>query len=144
MITIMNLCRIIIIFSPHRHHHHGYASITSITVTTIIPHHHREALAPLRLTLILIVILLPFLALAFITNILSWKCASRHSPKCSRHSPKLTCFVHFHLKMCFSPEWRAIFRRRNFKKCSETFFFSILSWKCASRNSGVQFFDIGT
>ena len=43
------------------------------------------------------------------------KCASRHSgvqffniwP--SKSGPKLTCFVHFHFKMCFSPQRRAIF-----------------------------------
>ena len=78
--------------------------------------------------------------------------------------------------MCFSPQRRAIFRHRNFKKCSETVsfltfwlthvflataacnfstsqlqkvvwdpkFFSILTWKCASRHSGVQFFNIST
>ena len=74
--------------------------------------------------------------------------------------------------MCFSPQRRAIFRHRNFKKWSEPVsflafwlwnvllataacnfstsqlqkvvrpwqFFSILTWKCASRYSGVQFF----
>ena len=73
--------------------------------------------------------------------------------------------------MCFSPQRRAIFRHRNFKKRSEPAvfcafslenvllataacnfstselqkvlrtpqFFSILTWKCASRHSGVQF-----
>ena len=47
--------------------------------------------------------------------------------------------------MCFSPQRRAIFRHPNFKKCSETVsFFNILTWKCASRHSGVQFFDTGT
>ena len=110
-------------------------------------------------------------------NILTWKCASRHSGVqflnigTSKSGPKLTCFVHFHLKMCFSPQRRAIFGHRNFKKWSEadvfcTFslenvllataacnfstsqlhkvvwdrqFFSILTSKCASRHSGVQF-----
>ena len=52
------------------------------------------------------------------------KCASRHSgvqffdigtPK---SGPKLTFFVHFHFKMCFSPQRRAIFRHRNSKKWS--------------------------
>ena len=81
--------------------------------------------------------------------------------------------------MCFSPEWRAIFRHLNVQKCSKavrcfvTFwlsnvhfataacnfstseqnikkcsrsrqFFSILTSKCAFRQSGVQFFDIWT
>ena len=67
------------------------------------------------------------------------------------------CFVHFHFKMCFSPQRRAIFQHLNFKKWSGadvfcTFslqnvllatatpeFFSIFTSKCASRHSGVQF-----
>ena len=58
-------------------------------------------------------------------NILTWKCASRHSGVqffdigTSKSGPNLTCFVHFLLKMRFSPQRRAIFRRRNFKKWSE-------------------------
>ena len=58
--------------------------------------------------------------------IFTWKCASRHSDVqffdigTSKSGPKLKCFVHFHLKMCFSPQRRAIFRHLNFKKCSET------------------------
>ena len=59
--------------------------------------------------------------------------------------PKHLYFVHFHLKMCFSPQRRAIFRYPNFKKCSETVsFFNILTWTCVSRHSGVQFLNIGT
>ena len=47
--------------------------------------------------------------------------------------------------MCFLPQRRAIFRHPNFKKCSETVSsFNILTWKCASRHNGVQFFDIRT
>ena len=78
--------------------------------------------------------------------------------------------------MCFSPQRRAIFRHRKFKKCSETVSFLrfwlqnvllatagcnfytsqlqkvvracsalyILTWKCASRHSGVQFLHIAT
>jgi len=58
-------------------------------------------------------------------SILTWKCASRHSGvlffdiRTSKSAPKLTCFVHFHFNMCFSPQRRAIFRHQNFKKCSE-------------------------
>ena len=38
-----------------------------------------------------------------------------------------------------------IFRHLNFKKCSDTVsFLNILTWKCPSRHSGVQFFDIWT
>ena len=58
--------------------------------------------------------------------ILTSTCASRHNgahfiisfsknvPK-----PKLVCFVHFDLDMCFAPQRRALFRHRNFQKCSE-------------------------
>ena len=59
-------------------------------------------------------------------SILTWTCASRHSGVhffdigTSKSGPKLTCFVHFDFKMCFSPQWRALFRHRNFKKRSET------------------------
>ena len=110
-------------------------------------------------------------------NILTWKRASRHSGAqffdivTSKSGPKLTCFVHFHLKMRFSPQRCAIFQHLNFKKWSEHVsflafslenvllataacnfstsqlqkvlrdrqFFNILTWKCASRHSGVQF-----
>ena len=66
-------------------------------------------------------------------NILTWKCASRHSGvqffdiATSKSAPELTCFVHFHLKMCFSPQRRAIFQHLNFKKRSETDMFCTFS-----------------
>ena len=41
----------------------------------------------------------------------TWKCASKSVPN-------MQCFVHFDLKMCFSPQRRAIFPQRNFKKWS--------------------------
>ena len=73
------------------------------------------------------------------------KCASRHSGvqscdiRTSKSAPKLTCFVHFHFQTRVSPQRRAIFRHRNFKKCSETVsFFNNLTWKRAFRHSGVQ------
>ena len=46
--------------------------------------------------------------------IFTWKCASRHSGvqlfdvSSAKSAPDLTCFVHVHLKMCFSPQRRAI------------------------------------
>ena len=52
------------------------------------------------------------------------KCASRHSGvqffniSTSKSGPELMCFVHFHFKMCFSPQRRAIFQHLNFKKWS--------------------------
>ena len=61
------------------------------------------------------------------------KCAFRHSGvqffdiRTSKNCPPLTCFVHFHFKMRFSPQRRAIFRHRNFTKCSETVSFLAFS-----------------
>ena len=45
--------------------------------------------------------------------ILTWKCASRHNGvhffdiATSKSGPKLKCFVHFDLEMCFAPQRRA-------------------------------------
>ena len=36
----------------------------------------------------------------------------------SKSAPTMRCFVHFHLQMCFVLKRRAIFRHENFKKCS--------------------------
>ena len=47
--------------------------------------------------------------------ILTWKCASRHNGvhffdiSTSKSGPRMVCFVHFNLKMCFAPQRRAIF-----------------------------------
>ena len=111
-------------------------------------------------------------------TLLTWKCASRHNGvhffdiSTSKSGPKLRCFVHFDLEMCFAPQRRALFRHRNFQKSSDaevfcTFWLGIvlrattactfstsqlpkvvrrwgvlylLTWKCASRHNGVQFF----
>ena len=115
-------------------------------------------------------------------DILTCKCASRYSGvqffhiATSKSGPPMRCFVHFDLKMCFSPQRRAIFPHRNVKKWSVplsslTFWLAnvllataacnfstsqlqkvvrpwgvlyILTWKRASRYSGVQFFHIAT
>ena len=56
--------------------------------------------------------------------IFTWKCASRHNGvhffdiATSKSGPNLVCFVHFDLEMCFAPQWRALFRHRNFQKWS--------------------------
>ena len=58
-------------------------------------------------------------------NILTWKCASRHNGvhffdiSTSKSGPKLVCFTHFDLEMCFVPQRRALFRHLNFQKWSE-------------------------
>ena len=81
-------------------------------------------------------------------------------------------FAHFHFEMCFAPQRRALFEHRNFQKCSDVLFtfwlrnvlraattcrfwtfqlpkvlrtwcfLHMLTWKHASRHSGVHFFDI--
>ena len=82
---------------------------------------------------------------------LTYKCASRHSGvpflqiATSKTAPRRRCFVHFDLKMCFAPQRRAIFRHLTFKKWSEpVIFFKNLTYKCASRHSGVPFLQIAT
>ena len=110
--------------------------------------------------------------------ILTSKCASRHNGvhffdiATSKSGPNPWCFLHFDLEMCFAPQRRALFRHLNFQKWSEPLVFCtfwlgnvlrattactfstsqlpkvvrtwcvlyILTWKCASRHNGVQFF----
>ena len=86
-----------------------------------------------------------------VLHILTCKCAFRHSARqffdsrTSKSAPKTTVFEHFDFQMCFSPQRRAIFRHLNRQKCSEAvMFLYILTFKCAFRHSGVQFFDIWT
>ena len=83
-------------------------------------------------------------------NILTSKCTSRHNGvhffdiSTAKSGPELVCLVHFDFEMCFAPQRRALFRRLNFEKWSEHGVFCnvlyILTWKCASRHNGVQFF----
>ena len=57
--------------------------------------------------------------------ILTWKCASHHNGvhffdiSTSKSGPRMVCFVHFDLEMCFAPQRRALFRHLNFQKWSE-------------------------
>ena len=57
--------------------------------------------------------------------ILTSKSASRHNGvhffdiSTSKSGPNLACFVHFDFEICFAPQRRALFRHRNFQKCSE-------------------------
>ena len=56
--------------------------------------------------------------------ILTSKCASRHNGVhffdiSTSKSGANRCFIHFDLEMCFAPQRRALFRHRNFEKCSE-------------------------
>ena len=65
--------------------------------------------------------------------ILTWKCASRHNSvhffdiSTSKSGPKLVCFVHFDLEMCFAPQQRALFRHLNFQKWSDAEVFCTFS-----------------
>ena len=85
-------------------------------------------------------------------NIFTSKCAFRHSGvqffdiSTYKSALGMRCFVHFHFRMCFSPQRRAIFRHLNFKKCSEIvcFLINIFTSECAFRHSGVEFFSIST
>ena len=60
-----------------------------------------------------------------VLHILTWKVASRHNGvhffniATSKSAPKLRCFAHFDLEMCFAPQRRALFRHLNFQKWSE-------------------------
>ena len=58
----------------------------------------------------------------------------------SKSGPRMVCFAHFDLEMCFAPQRRALFRHLNCQKWSENGVMRILTWKCASRHNGVQFF----
>ena len=87
----------------------------------------------------------------------------------SKSGPNVRCFYLFYLQMCFAPQQRALFRHLNFQKWSEagvfcTFWLGnvlrtttactfstsqlpkvvwewcVLTWTCASRHNGVQFF----
>ena len=79
--------------------------------------------------------------------ILTWKCASRHNGvhffdiSTSKSGPRMVCFVHFHLEMCFAPQQRALFSTSQLPKVLRTSgVLYILTWICASRHNGVQFF----
>ena len=79
--------------------------------------------------------------------ILTWKCASRYSGvqffdiATSKSGPSLRCFAHFDLEMCFSLQRRCNFSTSQLQKVVRTCsVLHILTSKCASRHSGVQFF----
>ena len=58
-------------------------------------------------------------------NILTSKCASSHNcvhffdMSTSKSGPRIVCFAHFDLEMCFWPQQRTLSRHRNFQKCSD-------------------------
>ena len=58
-------------------------------------------------------------------TLLTSKCASRHNGvhffdiSTSKSGPRMVCFVHFDLEMCFAPQRCALFRHLNFQKWSD-------------------------
>ena len=88
--------------------------------------------------------------------ILTSKCASHHNGvhffdiATSKSGPTIVSFVHFDFQMCFAPQRRALFRYLNFqisqlpKVVRSWCVLYILTWTCASRHNGVQFFNIST
>ena len=66
-------------------------------------------------------------------TLLTWKCASRHNGvhffdiSTSKSGPRMVCFVHFDLEMCFAPQQRALFRHLNFQKWSDAEVFCTFS-----------------
>ena len=73
-------------------------------------------------------------------NILTWKCASRHSCvhffdiSTSKSGPTMVCFVHFHFEMCFAPQTACTFSTSQVPKVVRTWcVLYILTWKCVSR-----------
>ena len=55
----------------------------------------------------------------------SWKCASCHNGvhffnmSTSKSGPRMVCFAHFDMEMCFLPQRRLLFRHHTFQKCSD-------------------------
>ena len=68
-----------------------------------------------------------------VLDILTCKCAFRHSARqffnirTYQSGPNTSCFGHFDLQMCFSPQRRTIFEHLNFKKWSRTLSFLTFS-----------------
>ena len=89
---------------------------------------------------------------------MAWKCASRHNGVhifdivTSKGGLDLVCFIHFHLEMCFALQrlliWKYALRHNGVhffdiltsKKGPRRQFLTLLTSKCASRHTGVQFF----
>ena len=87
--------------------------------------------------------------------LLTWKCASCHNSvhffdrSTSKSGPSMVCFPHFDLDTHFAPQRPALFRHHHFQKWSDIGVrrrcnLHNLTWECASRHSGVHFFNIST
>ena len=81
----------------------------------------------------------------FLTHVTS-KCASRHNGvhffdiSTSKSGPRMVCFVHFDLEMCFAPPACAFSTSQLPKVVRRWCVLYILTSKCASRHNGVHFF----
>ena len=77
---------------------------------------------------------------------LTWKCASRHigvlffNISTSKSGPNLVCFIHFDLETCFATTTCSFSTSQLPKVVREWCVLYILTWKCASRHNGKQFF----
>ena len=79
------------------------------------------------------------------------KCASRPNGVhffdilTSKSGPRMMCFAHFDLEMCFAPQRRALFRHLNFQKWSENGVFCTF-WlgNVLRATTACTFFDIST
>ena len=79
--------------------------------------------------------------------ILTWKCASRHNGvhffdiSTSKSGPRMVCFVHFDLGNVLRATTACTFSTSQLPKVVRRWcVLYILTWKCASRHNGVQFF----
>ena len=63
----------------------------------------------------------------------------------SKSGPRMVCFVHFDLEMCFAPQRRALFRHLNFQKWSDAGVFCTF-WlgNVLRATTACTFFDIST
>ena len=78
---------------------------------------------------------------------LTWKCASRHNGvhffdiATSKSGPTLVCFVHFDLENVLGATTACTFSTSQLPKVVRQWcVLYMLTWKCASRHNGVQFF----
>ena len=71
--------------------------------------------------------------------------ATRNDIWTSKSGANMRYFLHVHFEMCFAPQRRALFRHLNFQKVVRSWCaLHILTSKCASRRTGVHFFNSST
>ena len=83
-------------------------------------------------------------------KILTWKRASHHNGvhffdiSTSKSAPKLVCFVHFDLEMCFGPQRRALFSTSQLPKVLRAWCVLDILGKVLRATTARTFFDITT